>query len=185
MNLFPTGRNEGNKHVTTSDSFLKLFYHKLFSFHSLFFCWLFVLRSINDFNNEDPFSQALLWSWSTWCSLRGLITALWSCHADCHRQKGEMAPDKLITSHVFFRKESPGLLRPLLLAFTKGHLVSVQDLFENCSNHQEGQGQYFSKTKSIMTYFTVGLTFCQGFFCLLLGVSLIPRNGCKALYCLS
>lgn len=99
--------------------------------------------------------------------------------------KGEMAPDKLITSHVFFRKESPGLLRPLLLAFTKGHLVTVQDLFENCSDHQEGQGQYFSKTKSIMTYFTVGLTFCQGLFCLLLGVSLIPRNGCKALYCLS
>lgn len=87
--------------------------------------------------------------------------------------KGEMAPDKLITSHVFFRKNSLGLLCPPQLGLTKGHLVNVQDLLENDSNHREEQGQCFSKTKSLMTYFTVGLMFCPDLFCVLLGVPLI------------
>ena len=87
--------------------------------------------------------------------------------------KGEMAPDKLITSHVFFRKNSLGRLYPPQLGLTKGHLVSVQDLFENYLNHREEQGQYFSKTKSLMTYFTVGLMFCLDCLCGMLGVPLI------------
>lgn len=64
---------------------------------------------------------------------------------------------------------------------TKGHLVSVQDLFENYLNHRDEEGQYFTKTKSLMTYFTVGLTFCLGLFCVPLGV---PLNT-KSLFCLS
>lgn len=75
--------------------------------------------------------------------------------------KGEMAPDSL------------GLLCPPQLGLTKGHLVSVGDLFENYSNHREEQGQCSSKTKSLMTYFTLGLTFCLDLFCILLGVPLI------------
>lgn len=63
--------------------------------------------------------------------------------------KGEMAPDKLITSPIFFRKNSLGLLRPPQLGLTKGHLVSVQDLFGNYLNHRDEQGQYFTKTKGL------------------------------------
>lgn len=98
------------------------------------------------------------------CSGRVMQTAI---------SKGEMAPDKLITSRVFFRKNSLGLLCPPQLGLTKGHLVSVQDLFENYLNHRDEQGQYFTKTKSLMTYFTVGLTFCLDLLCVLLGVPLI------------
>lgn len=64
--------------------------------------------------------------------------------------KGEMAPDMLITSHV--------LCEPLWLSVTKGHLVSVRGPAQSC--WKEEQGQYFSKTKSMMTFFTVALTFC-------------------------
>lgn len=87
--------------------------------------------------------------------------------------KGEMAPDKLVTSRVFFRKNSMGLLCPPQLGLTKGHLVSVQDLFENYLNHRDEQGQYFTKTKRLMAYFTVGLTFCLELLCVPLGVPLI------------
>lgn len=55
------------------------------------------------------------------------------------------------------------------LRFTKGHLVSVQDLFENYWKYWDEQGQCFSKTKSLMTYFTVELRFCLELFCVLLG----------------
>lgn len=82
--------------------------------------------------------------------------------------KEDMPPDKLITSRVFFRKSGPGLLRPPQLGFTKGHLVSVEDLFENYWNRGE-QGQCISKTKRLMAYFTVGLMFCLGLFCVSVG----------------
>lgn len=49
--------------------------------------------------------------------------------------------DKLITSHVFFRKNRPA--PPPQLGFTKGHLVGVQDLLENYSNDCNEQGQCF------------------------------------------
>lgn len=124
-------------------------------------------------NDEDPFSHevfrghrvhGVLCETSLLCSGHVMQTAI---------SKGEMAPDKLITSHVFFRENSPGLLCPPQLGLTKGHLASIQDLFENYLNHQEEQGQYFQKTKSLITYFTVGLTFCLDLFCVLLGVPLM------------
>lgn len=137
---------------------------------------------MTDSNDEGPLSQevscgrevhGVLCEASLLCSGRVMQPAI---------SKGEMAPDKLITNCVFFRKNS---LCPPQLGLTKGHLVSVQDLFENYLNHREEQGQYFSKTKSLMTYFTVGLTFCLDLFCVLLGVPLILRDGCKSLLCMS
>lgn len=131
-------------------------------FSSILF-WLLVLIT------EDPLFQEV----SGGCGVHGVLceaSLLCSGHVmQTAISKGEMAPDKLITSHVFFRKNSLGLLCPPQLGLTKGHLVSVQDLFQNYSNHQEEQGQYFSQTKNIMTYFTVGLTFCLDPFCVRLG----------------
>lgn len=94
--------------------------------------------------------------------------------------KGEMAPDKLITSHVFFRKNSLGRLCPPQLGLTKGHLVSMRDLFETILNHREEQGQCSSQTKSLITYFTVGLRFCLDLLCVLLGVPQILWDGPKS-----
>lgn len=138
---------------------------------------LFVLRCITDSNDEDPLSQevsfghGVLCEASLLCSGRVMQTAI---------SKGEIPPDKLITSHVFFRKNNPGLLCPPQLGLTKGHLVSVKDLFEKYWNHRE-QGQCFSETKSLMAYFTVGLMFCVDLFCVLLGAPLILWDGRKSL----
>lgn len=107
-----------------------------------------LLRCTMDSNDEDPLSQevsfgrGVLCEASLLCSGHVMQTAI---------SKAEIPPDKLITSHVFFRKNNPGLLRPPQLALTKGHLVSVKDLFEKYWTHRE-QGQCFSKTKSLMVW---------------------------------
>lgn len=75
--------------------------HQLVSFQSSFF-QLFVLRCITDSNDEGPLSQevscgpgvhGVLCEASLLCSVHVMQTAM---------SKGEMAPDKLITSHVSF-----------------------------------------------------------------------------------
>lgn len=70
------------------------------------------------------------------------FAAVMSC-IYCQLQRKDVPLDKLITGHVSFRKKGLGLLCPLQLGFTKGHLVSVQVLLENYSNDRDEQGQCF------------------------------------------
>lgn len=141
------GTNEGHIKETASVS-LKGFLSAPAGFFSFILYRLFVLKILTDSNDEDPFSRevscghevhGVLCEASLLCSGRVMQAAIY---------KGEMAPDKLITTSIFFRKNSPGLLCPPQLDLTKGHLVSVQDLFENYLNHRDEQGQYFTKTKN-------------------------------------
>lgn len=94
-------------------------------------CRLIVLRSITDPNDEDPLFQ------EGSCDdeeVHGVLCEASLLCCGCVMQtafsKEEMASDKLITSHVFFRKNSPGPIFPPQLGLTKGHIVSVRDLFE-------------------------------------------------------
>lgn len=75
------------------------------------------------------------------------FAAVMSC-IYCQLQRKDVPLDKLITGHVSFRKKGLGLLCPLQLGFTKGHLVSVQVLLENYSNDRDEQGQCFLRQRA-------------------------------------
>lgn len=75
------------------------------------------------------------------------FAAVMSC-IYCQLQRKDVPLDKLITGHVSFRKKGLGLLCPLQLGFTKGHLVSVQILLENYSNDRDEQGQCFLRQRA-------------------------------------
>lgn len=96
--------------------------------------------------------------------------------------KGEMPPDKLIHyKSCLLQENSLGLLPPpQQLALHKK--PSCQCTCSIWKLRFTGMTRVdVSQTKSLMTYFTVGLAFYPDFFCVLLGVPLTLWDDCKSL----
>lgn len=86
----------------------------------------------------------------------------------------------LITSHVFFRK-MPGPLVPSTAGLHKSPSFKSPSPIGKLFRWRQWTGSMFPQTKTLMTYFTVGLAFCPDTFCLPLGVPPKWWDDCRSL----